>query len=348
MQCYYMHMFQSADMVVQAHPVYGVSTPITLQSRGCGGRGDVIAIPYNFISEWNTTVETHGDPGKILAHQFVKLRFGIFDEKGFPGDPLYPVHYKANSRIYPTGASNTPVQGTWLTPEGKSPCRPDIEKCIYQPQGSNDQVKCSLGYLPTLPSVRSYCSPEKSEVAAAPTKHNVICAGRPVMDVIENSDDYLAVNTSITDESDKVPQISIVQEKPPKYVLLLEISASMTNNDDWKFINKAAQKLIRFDLPDSAQLAVVTFSKKSKVEAPLTVVRGSRSHLADIVPDKYRLHKDDDRCIMCGFNTAMNDVLRDHKEGAHVILVTRGSSDSLTSRDEKTIIEYAEYYQVHF
>ena len=52
-------------------------------------------------------------------------------------------------------------------------------------------------------------------------------------------------------------------------------------------------------------------------------------------------------CIMCGFNTAMNDVLRDHKEGAHVILVTRGSSDSLTSGDEKTIKEYAEYYQVH-
>jgi hypothetical protein len=34
------------------------------------------------------------------------------------------------------GATNLPVMGVWLTEEGESPCRPDQEKCIFQPQVS--------------------------------------------------------------------------------------------------------------------------------------------------------------------------------------------------------------------
>ncbi len=32
------------------------------------------------------------------------------------------------------GATNLPVMGVWLTEEGESPCRPDQERCIFQPQ----------------------------------------------------------------------------------------------------------------------------------------------------------------------------------------------------------------------
>ena len=338
-------------MRVQLHPVQGVTTPLTLQYRGCGGKGDSIYIPYKFLTNWNTTRDTYTHPGKLLAHQFVKLRFGVFDEKGFPSDPMYPSYYKYNNRLYPTGVSNTPIRGTWLTTAGTSPCRPDIEECRYQPLGSNDQVFCSLGYLPNLQSVHSYCKPDHSELNVAPTKHNVICDGTSIIDIIENSDDYKTLTSKLKNEiqkSEKVPQINVVQEKYPKYVLVFETSASMAANDDWKYINKAAQKLIRYDLSDSAEVAIVTFSNTSKVEAPLTVVRESRSYLADIIPDKYRLNKDDDRCVIYGFNTAITEVLKDDKEGAHIILVTRGTKDTLNGSDENTIKEYAEFYQVLF
>ena len=91
---------------------------------------------------------------------------------------------------------------------------------------------------------------------------------------------------------------------------------------------------------------MVSFSNQSKVETGLTLVRGSRNHLADIIPDKYRLARDDGRCVLCGVNTAMTEVLGKHKEGAHIIVITRGSSDTLNIQDEVALKEYVEYYQV--
>ena len=82
------------------------------------------------------------------------------------------------------------------------------------------------------------------------------------------------------------------------------------------------------------------------MEAPLTTVGGSRNHLADIIPDKYRLAKNDKRCVLCGVNMAMTEVLGEHKEGAHIIIITRGSSDTLSIQDEIALKEYVEYYQV--
>ena len=339
--------YKTGDMVIQSHPPYGVPTPLTLQSRGCGGRGDTIAMSHQYMMTTNITSNTLSHQGKLLAHQFVKLRFGIFDERGFPGSPLYPSHYLAHGQVVPTGVSNTIVQGTWLS--GEYLCKPGTEGCVFHTHGDNSKVLCSLGFLPGLPSVHSYCRHEEIDMPMAPTKHNVICGGRSAVEVIEDSDDYAVVNRRKSRKlknSDLTPRIDIVKQQPPKYVLLLETSSSMADDDDWKFINKAAQKLIRYDLPDSALLAVVTFSNQSKLEAPLTRVGGSRSHLADIIPDKYRLAQGEERCVLCGFNTAMTEVLGEHKEAAHVIIVTRGSFDTLSVTDEKTIKEYAEYYQV--
>ena len=73
-------------------------------------------------------------------------------------------------------------------------------------------------------------------------------------------------------KSEVTPRIDIVREATPTHVLVLEISASMAENDDWKFINKAAHKLIRYDLPDSARLWVMSFSNESKMEAQITTV----------------------------------------------------------------------------
>ena len=139
----------------------------------------------------------------------------------------------------------------------------------------------------------------------APTKQNVLCGGKSALQVIEESEDYAILQnlkSGKVNRSDKSPIIQFVKEQPPKYILLLETSSSMADNDDWKFINKAVQKLIRYDLPDSALLAVITFSNQSKLEVPLTRVGGSRNHLADAIPDKYRLDKGEERCVLCAFN----------------------------------------------
>ena len=180
--------YKTADMVVQSHSPYGVPTPLTLQSRGCSNRGNMISIPQQFILATNRTSPAFSYHSKLMAHQFVKLRFGIFDERGFAGDPLYPSHYTSHGEILPTGVSNTRVSGTWLS--GQNPCRPGTEGCVFHPHGDNSHVQCSLGFLPSLPSVQSYCRPPQDIVGMAPTKQNVLCGGKSALEVIEESDDY--------------------------------------------------------------------------------------------------------------------------------------------------------------
>ena len=70
---------------------------MTIQSRGCGSPGDFISLPSSFLNmHTNLTREQAGKQARQLGHQFVKLRFGVFDEQGFPGDALYPAHYKVD------------------------------------------------------------------------------------------------------------------------------------------------------------------------------------------------------------------------------------------------------------
>ena len=66
--------------------------------------------------------------------------------------------------------------------------------------------------------------------------------------------------------------------------------------DTWKWVNKAVQKLIRYDLREGLEVAIVSFSNETRVEARLEPLTGmSRERIADTVPGKYQLAKSNDR-----------------------------------------------------
>ena len=284
----------------------------------------------------------------MLAHEFIKLRFGIFDEVGFPGDYLYPATFLMAGEIYPTGVSNTQVEGNWVLSDGRTHCQPDnkTSSCVYRARaGSNPGVSCSLGSYAHLPHVDKYCSPDEIRGPSGPTKQLVLCEGKFAWEIISASEDFTKTDPRAEGRAAS-PRIDFVREAAPSHVLVLEVSASMELNDDWKYINKAAHKLIRYDLSDSARLGVVTFSGEARLEAGLTRVGEARDHLADIIPDKYRLAEDDGRCVVCGLNMAVNQVLGDNKAGGHIVLVTRAGPDTLSITDQEIILEYVEYYQI--
>ena len=334
-----------ADILVERSSSLGVSGPLTLQSRGCGLRGDHISLPTSFLGlQANSSEQQAGVRARQLAHQFIKLRFGVFDEQGFPGDPLYPSHYRVGGRIYPTGSFDTTVKGVWVTEEREEGCSPDSQACVFLPRGDNRAVTCSLGSLPSLPSLQGYC--HKANLPPGPSKQAVLCNARSVLEVINSSHDWATINSSLPLDMDKntAARVDFVRARATRYVLVLETSADML--DDWKFINKAVQKLVRHDLADSAEVGLVSFSNESRVEAVMTRVGGSRGRLVDSVPDRYRLSQDRGRCVLCGVNTALKDVLGDDKEGAHIIVVTRGGADTLSLSDEVVLQEAAAYFQV--
>ena len=382
----YLNLFQAPDVYVSdQHSIYR-QTPFTQQSRGCGERGDYISIPFQFLTNWNNTWEAFGDPSKIFVNEWAKLRYGIFDQHGYPNDPVYPNYFTLeNNQLVPTGTSNTALIGSWKNANGTD-CNPSTIQnikntkllnghenfCYFVPSGQkNSKVTCSLGYVPFLANVEKFCTNEEDWIlqrnSFAPTKHNGLCSGKSSMEVILDHSDFnrnrrtrvgnsrRAVSTSINTRPLLPPRavsFRVVRRPRPKYVLVIESSSSMNRFGLWKWISKAAQKFIRYDLPSSTQIAVVTFSNVSVVRHSLAELGDERNGIADTIPDKYKVQRSsNERCIYCGIKAAMDDVLLgngDVAAGAHIILVTRGTNESLQLGDQNAILKYAQDNKVRF
>jgi hypothetical protein len=308
----------------------------------------------------NLTWTTWGDPAKVLVNEWAKLRYGIFDEFGFAGDQVYPNFFRVNGNIVPTGTSDAPVAGSWRNPdglEGCDPTTPGSQSCFFQPSSNaNLGLTCSLGYLPFLPSVKRFCNAEEARRGAhdamPPTKHNVLCSGRSALDVIYSSRDFSRLAVRPGASTPKLePTMNVVRQPKIKYILVMESSSSMSRNELWKWVSKAARKLIRYDLSDQSQMALVTFSNESTVAQAMTVLGDDRARrqLADRIPDKYKVGlSSDERCVVCGVQTAMHDVLGANKAGGHIIIVTRGDNRTLSLTDENRILGYARKHNVKF
>ena len=263
---------------------------------------------------------------------------------------MYPHYYKRNGQIVPNMATDVPLEGQWINKKSQRPCDPQIDNdCQYILTGSNDQVTCSLGSLHFLPSVKRFCSADQL-LGVGPTKHNVLCKGKSTLDVILDHDDFLEIQGSRSNDPTKLidPEITVVRQPETKYVLIMETTSSMDYDNQWKWINKAAQKFIRYDLPLHSNLAIVTFSNDSKVAHGMSAIHSdeARARLADTVPDKYHLSNSDVKCLLCGVRQAIQEVLRGNMAGAHLILMTRGSTDTLSLSDEQTIQDYVKYYHI--
>jgi hypothetical protein len=142
-------------------------------------------------------------------------------------------------------------------------------------------------------------------------------------------------------------RFDVVRQPVVKYVLLIETSSSMAGV--WKWVRKAAQNLLKHDLPDNTAVAVVTFNTEAKVAHQLAALTSerARTRLADTIPDSAnKLSRTDDRCVVCAVKVAMDQVLRNREAGAHLVLVTQGVAGSLTLEDQEVLTEYDKYYNV--
>ena len=74
--------------VTSSHPLLG-DMPWTVQYAGCHQRGKNIELPIGFLAK-NKSVEAKGS---LLAREWVKLQFGVFEENGFDEDNLYPTTF---------------------------------------------------------------------------------------------------------------------------------------------------------------------------------------------------------------------------------------------------------------
>ena len=181
-----------------------------------------------------------------------------------------------------------------------------------------------------------------------PSKQLVLCKGRSVDQVVQAHPDFIDIKTDNEPLRAILPELRVVKEPRVQYVLAIETTASMEDNEDWKWVNKAAQKLIRYDLPVNSEISVLTFSNITRVEHPLVklVDEDTRAKVADTIPGKYRLASHNMRCVACVLETMVQNVLEKGSMGTHLILITRAGSDSLSLTDERIITEYVKNYGI--
>ncbi|XP_035223915.1 calcium-activated chloride channel regulator 1-like isoform X5 [Stegodyphus dumicola] len=84
------HTHLPPDIFVENLPnsAYG-NYPFTLQYGGCSVPGRYIFIQENFL-----TAKEEFPKGKLFAREWLKFRYGVFDEHGFEADKMYPLYYK--------------------------------------------------------------------------------------------------------------------------------------------------------------------------------------------------------------------------------------------------------------
>lgn len=185
---------------------------MTIQLGGCGKAGLQIQLSTKFMTDASLTIE---ERSKILLSNWVKYRYGVFDEHGFIGDPMYPLYWKtpgapeeqlervtscaAHSPDSPPVASIRTVNQTSsgapctlkTNPLTGLPERSDRHgECIALPDtSSNGDIVTSLLSHPALPRVKYFCT-EQSHNDKAPNKQNILCEGQSISQVINRHPDF--------------------------------------------------------------------------------------------------------------------------------------------------------------
>ncbi|XP_066984278.1 calcium-activated chloride channel regulator 1-like [Macrobrachium rosenbergii] len=309
--------------------------PWTLQVGGCGKPGRTIYITHEYFSDRNLS-DSLGDPGRVLVQEWAKYRWGVFEEYGHPGDPLYPAFHRTPTQSHtPTGCSNVPVQGSTVHCEShrESSCR------FSASASGNDEVTSSLMYLHHLPHVTQFCD-GSSHASTSPTKQNALCSRRSVWEVIEQHPDFANGSNPAGDPTrDVTPTFMYVRPAPTRYVMVVEDTTVMNLQKRWEFLRKAVRKLLVYDVPVGSAVGVVLFDHVAKVKLPLTPTPASldeRQRLAtSSLPRNPSRIPESQKCIICGLEEAvkMLEKYGDSAAGGVILLVTAGSSQPIVPHD---------------
>lgn len=156
------------------------------QSRGCGERGDLVALP---VSALDASVDIDA-AASSLVRSWAQFRYGVFEETAFVSRPQWCFYDGSFWR--PTGCYTTNVTARpYLNTEGIWECsKKDVGmKQIFQ---SASEPASSLMFTSSIQKVQKFCDARgnHSHLHWAPTKHNAMCKARSVWEVIRDSPDY--------------------------------------------------------------------------------------------------------------------------------------------------------------
>ncbi|ROT80735.1 hypothetical protein C7M84_000515 [Penaeus vannamei] len=188
------------------NPVYE-NQPYTRQPGECGDPGEFIHMTPAYLKE-QVYSYYYGPPAKVLVMEWARLRWGVYDEIGYSGDPKYPIFFSLprevadgrtdvqNQVVYQVNVcTDTYLNGKermWFdesmrctyTHEGL----PDGD-CVFFPD-ANQTATSSLMSFPSL-AIRWSNSATTTRTTASPRpSRNDRCDGQSVWEVMLQHSDF--------------------------------------------------------------------------------------------------------------------------------------------------------------
>lgn len=103
-----LNRWSRADVTVKesGHPLLGNQLPWTEQFGPCGTPSlDGVSVPAPFIPPASGSRTDKVKAARLLVRQWIKSRYGVFDETGYQGDAQYPLTASELGAFGPANAS---------------------------------------------------------------------------------------------------------------------------------------------------------------------------------------------------------------------------------------------------
>lgn len=329
--------FEDSEIRVDARNVVYGDQPYTDQPGGCGVPGRYIHLTPEYLTD-DSAAAWWGPRNKTLVHEWAKLRWGVFDEIGYPHDPTFPLFYwntqitadGIEDVVIPNYCANRELTGELKDIVSRGGCSfksgfPD-ENCRFLPSEDQDATSSLMAYY-YLNSIVEFCdsgSDEKfSHNDLAPNRHNLMCDGRSVWDVINQHSDFANGANPPTNAATPTT-VTVLRQEEAKFCLVLDYSRSMDTSQRIEKLQRTAQRWILHEVAQGSFVGIVKFWGTAKMTSNVTEItdQASRQDLANLIDRNLGASTS----IGAGLSLAVNQVLVGQKNPV-IVLVTDGAEN---------------------
>ncbi|XP_070532084.1 calcium-activated chloride channel regulator 1-like isoform X5 [Ptychodera flava] len=332
--------YDDAHIIIEGpNPEYS-NRPYVNHDGQCGQQGNFIHITPAYLLD-DTYQDLYGDRGRYLTTQWATYRWGVFEEYPTAGVVDF---YLSNvtGKVEATRCSLS-ITGTTLYiddsvfPPIFRPCLIDPNTALYE-EGcvflidAYQYATASLMYIQDLEGVDYFCdsdasSPHTLHNSEAPNRHNTLCNGRSVWDVMEDTIDFVGGRNPSRTAPSTLPEFKVIRNNSDvNVVLVLDISASTLPGETSMIARQVAAYYITEFLPNGTQAGVVAFSDLATEAAPLTTITGNetRELLLASLPDQVYGATSIGSGVMKGvqmlMNSSVSQLYKENSSGRLVVI----------------------------
>nr|XP_053653162.1 calcium-activated chloride channel regulator 1-like [Cherax quadricarinatus] len=208
--------------------------PYTVQPGLCGDPGRYIHLSPEYLTD-TAQAALWGPPDKALVKEWARVRWGVFEEYGYPDDPISPLVY-----CHP-GQGGKPVPRLNYCAH-HTPKWPLTGRCCQSYNTTSGD--CSLHHLQGTTFTAHYygntrvgfCGPASSfkhlvyhHNEVAPTRHNVMCGGNSLWHVLSRHKDFSHPPSDLrTPPTNTAPTFTLALQEATKYILVFDFTGSLS------------------------------------------------------------------------------------------------------------------------